>query len=224
MDEVYSAYPLEDLLEPWRRIDIVGTLAIGIRVLRWAEVITFRLLMAVLQTTNDGSLTSSVQDNRRHLRRRLMKLEVVVFESTVVAPIAEEEGLDLGVKVRGVRSMERDGSSEAIGVLQRVVTVIPGSTVLGDSELVGKAVSRSDGALSDSIDTIVLEGVEHADAMPMQSSTIVLEMVLDGDFECVTPAGFDLGAWVLPIDDFAAIWPVHAIGVDVLVGDVQMVL
>ena len=98
-----------------------------------------------------------------------------------MAPITEEEWIQGDVEVTRMRTMEGDGASKAICVLQGVMAVIPGSTILSDSELVGKTVSRSDGTLCDGIDAIVLESIEHADAMPVGCRAIVLEVVFDSD-------------------------------------------
>ena len=147
-----------------------------------------------------------------------------IFKGAVVAPITEEVWIQGDVKIPSMRTMECHWAKKAISVLQGVVAVIPGCAILSDSELVGKAVSRSDGTLCDGIDAIVLERIEHAGAMPVDSSAIVLEIVLDSDLQPVTPAGFNPGARELAVEDFAAVWPCHAIGIYVLVRNIQGVL
>lgn len=113
--------------------------------------------------------------------RRVTKLLCEIFEGAVVAPITEEIRIQGDVKITRMRTMKCHGAKKAISVLQGIVAVIPGCAILSDSELVCKAVPRSDGALCDGIDAIVLEGIKQAGAMPVDSSAIELEVVVDSD-------------------------------------------
>ena len=69
------------------------------------------------------------------------------------------------------------------------MAVVPRCAVLSDPESVGELVSRGNGTLADGVDTIVFEGVEHSDTVPMDSCAVVFKVVLYGDFDPVAPAG-----------------------------------
>ena len=49
-------------------------------------------------------------------------------------------------------------------------------------------------------------------------------MILDSDFYPVTPASLDPRSWVLTVENFTTVRTIDAIGVDVLIRDIQMVL
>ena len=135
----------------------------------------------------------------------MSELRAVVFESTVVTPVAEEIGVKGNVKVVRVGTMECDWAGETIGVLERIMAVIPRCAVLCNAELVREVIFGGNGALCDSVDSIVLEAVEHADTVPVNGSSIIPEVVLDCYLHCVTPAGFNPRSWVLFVEDLAAI-------------------
>ena len=102
--------------------------------------------------------------------------------------------------------------------------MIPGSAVLSCSEFIREAIAWSDSALGNSVDTIILESIEHADSVPVNGGAVVFEVIFDCDLQPVSPAGFDSGSRILVVKDFAAIWSVHAITIDVFVSHVEMVL
>ena len=202
--QVLSAL-FEDLFEDVRRVNLF-VLAIWIRVVS-AVVVAF-----------------AVQDDRLHLRRRVPKLDRKVLESAVVAPITKQERVQGDVEVSRRRAVEGDGTSETIGVLKRVMAVIPRGAILRDIELVCVAIAGCNGALRDGIDTVMLEGIEHANPMPVDSCAVVFQKVGDGDFDRVTPAGFNPWPGILAVEGFAAVRSSDSIGIDVLIGDVEMIL
>lgn len=104
------------------------------------------------------------------------------------------------------------------------MAVVPRCAVLSDPESIGEFVSRGNGALADGIDTIVFEGVEHSDTVPVDSCAVVFEVVLNGDFDPIAPAGFQPGSRVLFVEDFASIRSVHTIAVDVFVRHIKVIL
>lgn len=85
-------------------------------------------------------------------------------------------------------------------------------------------IFRSDGALRDGIDSIMLERVQQSDSVPVNSCTIPLKKVFNGYFYPVTPAGLKPRAWILIIESFTTIGAVDAISVDVTICDVESVL
>ena len=60
--------------------------------------------------------------------------------------------------------------------------------------------------------------------MPVYGCSIVSQMILNCDFNPVTPTSLDPGSWVLPVEDFASIWPVDAVRIDVLISYIQVIL
>lgn len=104
------------------------------------------------------------------------------------------------------------------------MTVVPRCAVLSDSKLVRIVISRSNWALSDGVDSVMFEGVEESDPMPVNGCAIIFQMVFDGDFYPVTPASLEPRSRILAIENFTTVRPVDAISVDVLICDVQVVL
>lgn len=57
----------------------------------------------------------------------------------------------------------------------------------------------------------------------MNGCTVVLEMVVDSDFDQVAPASLDPRAGILAIEDLAK-WIVDTITVDGLISDIEVIL
>lgn len=195
----------ENLFEDVRRVDLF-VLAIRVRVVS-AVVVAF-----------------TVQDDGLHLRRRISKLDREVLECAVVAPITKQERVQGDIKVSRRRAVEGDWASKTICVLKRVMTVVPRSAILRNVELVSIAITGCNGALCDGIDTVMLEGIEHANTVPVNSCPVVFQEIRDGDFDRVTPASFDPWPGILAVEGFAAVGSSDSVGVDVLVGNVEMIL
>ena len=160
-----------------------------------------------------------VQDVGLHGRRSDKLLDVVVLEGAVVAPVAEHEGLD-GLVVIGRRwAMEGHRAGQAVRVLEGVMAVIPGRSVLGHVKPIRVAIARGNGALGHAVDAVVLELVQHPGAMPMDGRAVVVKVVDDGDLERVAPTGLDPRPGILLVEGLAPIPTLEAIGVDgMLVG------
>lgn len=120
--------------------------------------------------------------------------------------------------------MECDRSCETICVLKRVMAVIPGSAILRDIELICIAIAGRNSALCDRIDTIMLESIEHTNTVPMDGRAVVFQMIFNGDFDRVTPAGFNPRPGVLLVEGFAAVGSSDPIGIDVVVGNIEVIL
>lgn len=69
--------------------------------------------------------------------------------------------------------MNKQRTSDAIRVLERVMTVVPGMTVLSCLEVVCVCVTSSYGTLRNTVDPIGFVCVELANAMPMDCGSIV---------------------------------------------------
>lgn len=57
----------------------------------------------------------------------------------------------------------------------------------------------------------------------MNGCTVVLEMVVDSDFDQVAPAGLDPRAGILAIEDLAK-WIIDTVAVDGLISDIEVIL
>ena len=79
--------------------------------------------------------------------------------------------------------MNEQGTSNAVRVLERVMTVVPGMTVLGRLEFVGESVVGSYGTLSNTVDPIICICVELTYAMPVDSGSVVWMVV--GNMNCL---------------------------------------
>ena len=145
-----------------------------------------------------------------------------VRECTIVAPIADQEGGKSLFIIRRAWSVECHWACKAIWVLQRIMTMIPGTPILSDVKLVGKAISRGNWALCHSIDSIHRHGMKLSDAMPMDRSAIPLEVVRYFYFELVAPASLYPRTRVLSIECFSTSLEI-AIGVDRQIADCQVV-
>lgn len=106
-----------------------------------------------------------------------------------VAPVAEEHHAKVLIIVRRGWTIQDQAAESTLSVLQREMAVIPGGAVLGGLELVRLRATRRDGALSDTRHTVRVGAVELPHAVPMDSSTVGLEVVGDVNLEVVTPVG-----------------------------------
>ena len=98
--------------------------------------------------------------------------------------------------------MNEQATCCTIRILERIVTVIPGMTILGGSETVGVCLICGDGALGHAIDSISLISVELTDTVPMDGGSIGCEIVGDVHGNVITPTGFNQGTWISTIDHF----------------------
>ena len=69
----------------------------------------------------------------------------------------------------------------SIGILYRVVTMIPRTPVLHGSKGISETILRSDWTLSQAINAVILHCVPLPNPVPMNTGSIVLETVGDGD-------------------------------------------
>jgi len=141
-----------------------------------------------------------------------------------VTPVTKQVRVKSNIVIAWAGSMEGYWAGKAIGILERVMTVVPRSTVLSDPEFVCERISWSNGTLSDSVDTIIFERVKQPNTVPVHSCTIILQMILHCNFEGVAPASLNQRSWVLTIEDFSTVWTVDTISINVLVRDIEVIL
>ena len=169
-------------------------------------------------------VAAAVQDVRLHGGRSDELLDVVVLEGAVVAPVAEHKGLDGLVVVGRGRAVEGHRARQSIRILEGVMAVVPRRPVLGHSESVRMAVSRRNGALRDTVDAIVLELVQQTGPVPVYGGAIVVELVVDGNLEYVSPAGFDPRTGILAVKGLATVSTHETIRIDGMLVDGKIVL
>ena len=116
-------------------------------------------------------LWSPSGDNR--IGVRIAKLDVEVLERTLMVPVTHKNRVQCFIPIGTRGSMDKHRTSDAVRVLERVMTVVPGMTVLGRLEVVGESVIGSYGTLRNTVDPIICVCMELAYAMPMDSSSIV---------------------------------------------------
>ena len=114
---------------------------------------------------------SSSADNRN--AGRIAKLDVKVLERTSMVPVTNKDRVPCFIPVGTGRPMDKQRTSNAIRILERVMTVVPGMTVLGRLEIVGESVIGSYGALRNTVDPIIRVCMKLTDTMPVDSSSIV---------------------------------------------------
>lgn len=113
-------------------------------------------------------------------------------------------------------------ANDTLPSLDSIVRVVPRSTIVCSDPLVREAIAWSNGTLGDRWDAIVLGVVELTNAVEVNAGTIVLQLVVDSDDDCITPVGLDDGSRHVIIDrksnTLDAVWG------DCDVGDVQVVV
>ena len=124
---------------------------------------------------------SSSGDNR--IGQRLAKLDVEVLERTSMVPVTHKNRVPCFIPVGTRRPMDKQGTGNAVRVLERVMTVVPGMTVLGRLEFVGESVIGSYGTLRNPVDSIICICMKLTYAMPVDSSSVVWMVV--GNMNCL---------------------------------------
>lgn len=119
----------------------------------------------------------------------------------VVEPVRKHDGADIDVPLVGRRTVDDDGTGQAVEVLRRVVSVPPGSSEELSADAVGEGFARSDRALADGGDTVVPGGSSLEETVPVDGGTIILKTVVNGNLNVVTPVGFDERTGELVVHD-----------------------
>lgn len=123
----------------------------------------------------------TIEKNAIHFGGTTHQFCLEMHETTFVIPVSHENRIDWVIKLRRRRPVDGHRPQHAITILQRVMTVIPGCSILPGREFVGKMITRRDGALGNRIDTVIFKAVQHSDTMPMNGSAVVFEVIDDRD-------------------------------------------
>ena len=79
--------------------------------------------------------------------------------------------------------------------------MIPRGAIFRSLELVRLDIARGEGTLGDAVDAVLDVLVQHAEAVPMDRSTVVLKHVANRNSDCVTPVGDDGGSRGAAVDE-----------------------
>ena len=103
--------------------------------------------------------------------------------------------------------------------------MVPCCTELSGPELVLAGSPRSDRAFGDSWDAVVLAGVQLSNTVPVNTGSVVSEVVLDVDDDCVTPLCSHEWSRILAVDEHHILGSTTSIGVGPgNIGDLEVVL
>ena len=122
-------------------------------------------------------LTFTIEKNTIHLGGSTHEFFLEMLETTFVVPVSHENGINWVVKVFRRRPEDCQRPQHAIAILQRVMTVIPGCSILPGRKFVGKMISWRDRALGNRIDTVMFKAVQHSDTMPMNCSAVKFKVI-----------------------------------------------
>lgn len=91
----------------------------------------------------------------------------------LVRPVVQEQVAKIFVVICRGGAVDDDSAEDTVPGLHGEVRVVPAGTVLGCAPGVGEGVAGSDGALCDAWDAVHLVGVVLADAVKVDSCTVV---------------------------------------------------
>lgn len=94
-------------------------------------------------------------------------------------PVGNDNRLKFFVIVVVVRTMNGHWAQGAVGILRAVVAMIPGGTILPHFEFVLHRLALGSRALSNTIDAVHVILIQHPKAMPVDSGSILWQIVLD---------------------------------------------
>ena len=118
--------------------------------------------------------------------------------------------------------MNDHGSTDTVTKLGQDVRVIPASSVLVERERVDTSVTWSNGAFTDTWDTVlVVPATLLVDTVPMDRGSVVLHAVGDTDLESIAPVALYQRTWNLTVDGKSE--TVKTVKVEGGVGDVPLV-
>ena len=100
-----------------------------------------------------------------------------------MVPVTNKNRVPCFIIVSARRPMNEQGTSNAVRVLERVMTVVPGMTVLGRLEIVRESLVGRYGTLRNPVDSVICIRMKLTYAMPVDSSSIVRMVV--GNMNCL---------------------------------------
>ena len=126
--------------------------------------------------------TSAIEQYRLHLGFRswdrmlrviVAELDLKVLKRASMAPVAYKYRLPLFVPVGTSGTVNNQRASDAIRILERVVTVVPSMTVLSRFEVVCVSTVSSNWTLGNTVNSVSLVCMKLTNAMPMNCGSVV---------------------------------------------------
>ena len=79
--------------------------------------------------------------------------------------------------------MDGDGSLQPVGVLQRIMGVIPSRSILQSAKLIGEAILWCNRTLSNPVDSIHMNSILLSDSVPVDARAIFWQLIGDLDLD-----------------------------------------
>lgn len=120
-----------------------------------------------------------------------------------MVPVAQHDGANVNVVKLSSRTIKDHWPNHTARVLCRIVRVIPRASELIGQERVCVRLSRSNGTLRHTRNTILVRSAPLQKSVPVHSSTLFRssDVVVDRDLNGVSPVGLDGRTRVLTVDE-----------------------
>ena len=99
-----------------------------------------------------------------------------------MAPIIDQYGFPCFIPISAGWTVNEQGASDAIGILEGVMTMVPGMPVLSRFEVVRVSIIQRNRTLRHTVDSISFVCIKLTNAMPMNRGSIVWMIIgnMDG--------------------------------------------
>ena len=142
--------------------------------------------------------------------------------AVVSKEIVDHDSAHVDIVVGSCRAVDDHGTTDTITKLGGYVRVVPASSVLIEREGVNASVTWSNGAFTDTWNTVlVVPATFLVDTVPMDGCSIILQTVGNRDLKSITPVALNQRTWNLAVDGKSE--AVKTIKVEGGVGDVPLV-
>ena len=125
------------------------------------------------------------------------KLDLEILECAAMTPVADEDWIPCLVPISTRRTVDEYRAGDPVRVLEGVVTVVPGMTVLSRLEVVCKSVFSSNGTLRNTVDPIRCVCMKLSEAMPVDCGSVVRKIISD-----MNSLGETLVSWLFQDHEF----------------------
>ena len=133
----------------------------------------------------------------------LVGTNVLLSKAVVIlmVPIADHDGANIDIVISARRTVDDHWTESTTSVLSRVMRVVPARAVQISGESICEVVSRSNRALLDTRNTVVVRSIFLEKPVPVKSGTLLVDgntvfvgsgySVVDSDGDGVSPVGFN---------------------------------
>lgn len=108
--------------------------------------------------------------------------------STVMKPVSHQDWEFSLIPLRRVWPINRQWSEQAVGILYRIVTVVPCTAILSSLKFIRKVFAWCDWTLSDSWNTVHVHAAKLTNTVPVDSCAIERHVVDDFYTNRIAPA------------------------------------